>query len=108
MIITAKQYWTKLLPVCIKLSNVIPREYYDLITYNKTLQKWINDEVINEFLADKNNIKYLLEEMFYAKRIRTNYISQSGCTNEIEDIIKQYYIVDYGTIDDEHVEVIRR
>jgi len=27
--------------------------------------------------------------------------------NEIEDIIKQYYIVDYNTIDDEHIEVIR-
>ena len=108
MIITAKQYWTKLLPACIKLSHVIPSEFYCLITYNKTLQKYIDDEVIEEFFADKNNIKYLLEEMFYAKRIRTNYISQSGCTNEIEDIIKEYYIVNYGAIDDEHVEVIRR
>lgn len=106
MIITAKQYWTKLLPACIKLSYVIPSEYYYLITNNKTLQKYINDEAIKEFLID--NIKYLLEEMFYTKHLRINYMSQSGCTNEIEDIIKQYYIVNYNTVDDKHVEVIRR
>ena len=50
---------------------------------------------MKNFFADKNNIEYLLEEMFYAKGIRTNYISQPGCTSDIEDIIKQYYIVNY-------------
>lgn len=104
--ILAHDYWNKLLLNCIIESNTIPTEFYYLITNNKTLQKYINNEVIHEFLSNPENIKLLIEEICYVKRIDTNYITQSINTNDIEDIIKQIYNVQY--INDDYVLIERR
>ena len=104
--ITASKYWNELLPECIISQNIIPNDYYYLITDNKILQKHINNDVIKEFLSDKRNVKMLVEEIFYTKRINTKYITQSCDTNDVEDIIKLVYDVRY--ISDDCVLISKR
>lgn len=99
--ITASEYWNELLPKCIISQNIIPKDYYYLITDNKTLQKYINDDIIKEFLSDKTNLKILIEEIMWTKCINTKYITQSCDTNDIENIIKLVYDVKY--INDDYV-----
>ena len=99
--ITASEYWNELLPKCIISQNIIPNDYYYLITCNKTLQKYINDDVIKEFLSDENNLKMLIDEITWIKHINTKYMTQSGDTTDIENIIKLIYDVEY--INDDYV-----
>lgn len=104
--ILAHDYWNKLLLNCIIESNTIPIEFYYLITQNKILQKYINNEVIHEFLSDAENTKLLIDEIIYVKRINTNYITQSNNTNNIESIIEKIYNVKY--VNDDYVLIERK
>ena len=110
MIIKAEKYWTKILSICIKKTNKIPKEYFYLITQIKSLQKYINHECIKEFL--EKNIDDLLQEIAYTKGLRDfvhggKYkITSSYNTEDIENIIKEVFDVKY--IDDESVEILKR
>ena len=104
MLVSAKNYWTKILPMCIKHTNKIPVRYYNLITPYKTLQKFINKEVIKEFITDSLNM--LIDEIIWdnSLKYRDNYyITSSYSTNDIEDIIKEVFKVEY--INDEFVKI---
>lgn len=107
MKITAREYWTKILPECIIKSLQIPQEFYYLITPYKTLQEKITKEVIKEFINE--SLKELITEIILVKnlRFRNNYyITSSYNTNDIEDIIKIFYKVNY--INDEEIEIIKK
>ena len=108
MLVSAKNYWTKLLPMCMKRTCTIPTEFYYLLTHVKTLQNKIDTEVLQDYLSDSDNIKELVEEIVYVKAIAYRniyFITSSYNTNEIEDIIKTVFKVTY--INDEFVEVTR-
>lgn len=105
MLITAKQYWREILKECIIKTNTIPERYYYLITWNKALQKHIDEEVIKEFISDETNIDLLINEAF-CHGLDDDYITQSVDTNDLEDIIKKVYEVTY--IDDEYIEITRK
>lgn len=105
MIISAKQYWRVILKECIEETNIIPEKYYYLITWNKALQKHIDEEVLKEFISDEENIDMLINEDFY-HGLDDDYITQSIDTNDFEDIIKKVYEVTY--IDDEYIEITRK
>ena len=90
MLVSAKNYWTKLLPMCIKRTGEIPKEYYYMITPYKTLHPYINKEVIKEFIT--SSLNDLIDEIVWCKalsHVRNYYITSSYCTNSIEDIIKE-------------------
>ena len=107
MIVNAKQYWTEVLPKCIKKTNIIPKEFYYMLTDNKELQKHIDKGVIREFIRER--LEGLINEIIYTKGISNFkgkfYISSAYNTNEVEDIIKQVYKVKY--INDDAVELIK-
>ena len=107
MLVSAKNYWTKLLPMCIKRTEEIPKEYYYMITPYKTLHPYINKEVIREFIA--SSLNDLIDEIVWDKalsHVRNYYITSSYCTNNIEDIIKEVFNVEY--ISDEYVRVTKK
>lgn len=66
MIVSPYKYYRKIFPECVKETRYLPEEFYNLITTNKTLQKRIDQEVIDEFFADESNIKLYIEEIFWA------------------------------------------
>lgn len=105
MIVNAKQYWTEVLPKCIKKTNIIPKEFYYMLTDNKELQKHIDKEVIREFVRERLN--ELIDEIVYTKGLTDTkgkyYISSAYATNEVEDIVKQVYNIKY--INDDAVEL---
>lgn len=114
MLVSAKNYWTKLLPMCIKKTCTIPKEFYYLLSFLKSLQAKIDEEVIKEFVSDADNIKWLIEEIEYTKGLydknyntgkKEYYITSSYNTNEIEDIINEVFKVTY--INDDYVRVER-
>lgn len=107
MLISAKNYWTKILPMCIKKTCTIPKEFYYLLTPLKTLQEKINTEVIKEYINDAGYLKELIEEILYTKGLarRMYHITSSYNTDEVENIIKTVFNVTY--IDDEHVRLER-
>lgn len=90
MLVSARNYRTKLLPMCIKRIGEIPHEYYYLITPYKTLHPYINKEVIEEFIS--SSLTELIDEIVWTKalsRVNNYYITSSYCTDNIEDIIKR-------------------
>lgn len=103
--ISAKQYWNRLFVACAKKSNKIPKRYFYLITNNKKLQKKIDEDVIKEFLSDKDNVELLLSDISY-DGVDTRYVTQSCLCLDIESIILQYYYVDY--LNDEYIEITRK
>ena len=107
MKITAKEFWTEILPECMIKSNQIPKEYYYLITQNKTLQKYIDKEVIKEFLNTSMDI--LIMEILYNKGIlqgKELYLTSSYDINELLNIIEQFYVVEF--LDDQNVKITRK
>lgn len=105
MLITARKYWGEILKECIIKTNTIPEKYYYLITWNKALQKHINEEVLKEFVSDEENIDMLVSDVFY-HGLDDRFITQSFDTNDLEEIIKQVYDVHY--INDDIIEVVRK
>lgn len=72
---TPREYYNDLFKKCIKKSKYIAPKYYYLITDNKVLQKYINQDVINEFLLDDRNIDLYIKEVFlHMPNIGENYI----------------------------------
>lgn len=105
MLVSSKNYWTKLLPLCIKKANIIPQEFYYMITPYKSLQKYITQEVIEEFI--ELSLYDLIDEIIYSKNLKdyknNYYITTSENTNEIEEIIKLFFTVNY--INDDFIEL---
>lgn len=104
--VKAFDYWNVILPSCFVELNTIPKDFYYLITCNKLLQQHINKDVIKEFLSNKNNIKCLMDDIFWVRNINDNYISQSRDVSDLENIISELYNVDY--VCDDYVLIERK
>lgn len=104
--VKAFDYWNVILPSCFVELNTIPKDFYYLITCSKLLQQYINEDVIKEFLSNESNIKWLMDEIFWERRINPNYMSQGGCIADLENIISELYNVDY--VCDDYVLIERK
>lgn len=96
MIVNAKELWTKVLPECMIKTQSMPKQFYYMITTNRVLQRFINENVILEFLY--TDMIPLIDEILYTKdlKIKDNYYMTS-CADitELENIIDKVYIIKY-------------
>ena len=98
--VKAFDYWNIILPSCFIELNKISKDFYYLITHNKLLQQYINEDIIKEYLSTENNVKWLMEDIFWERGINSNYISQSNDVSDLENIINELYNVNYVDCDD--------
>lgn len=92
MIVSPYKYYRKIFPECVKETHYLPEEFYNLITTNKTLQERIDQEVIDEFFADEDNIEFYIDEFEYAGHVNPNYdFIDADYRNIIYDTIGMVY-----------------
>lgn len=91
--ITAREYWNSILKQVLLETGYIPEAQLCFLTTSKELAKFITPEIVQTWYRENNNINDVLEDILYP--IHTQYFSQSRNTRELEDLIAEFYEVEY-------------
>jgi len=93
---TSKNIKKIFIQICKEYSWMHPDFYY-LITYNETLQKFINIKVIEEFFNNDTNVELYYNEIKWKTSGISNNKYLDDYKNIIHDTLSQKYNVEYVT-----------
>lgn len=93
--INAMYYWDTMLRKALKHTGYLPKEETCLVTTSDELAELITPDIMRKWYSNDENLKIMLDDLYYGRRINRKYFSQSPCdVSDLEDIIKETYEFD--------------
>lgn len=104
--ITANKYWNEWLEKALLTTGYLPNDLLYMITTSKDLASFITPEIIKNWYKEQNNIKDVVIELHYVRRINEHYFSQSNNVRDLEDIIANAYYIDKIDYKEDKIAII--
>ena len=105
MIITAKQYWNKLVPYTLSVLKYMPPKFYYLLTNCEDLHQYITTDIVEKWLDNKDNFDWYIKELKYVYNVNDCNLTSTYDISWIEEMVEDVCFEEFDQLSEHLLNV---